>query len=388
MKLLIIRDIQFDRTANSMLLGKTDVNKLRRAAADYLGTKIRKYYIYAIGHRTFALTVYNNSDADALAEEIAERFQKPWNVDGTDVFLKASVMLVALPERAGTIADILYIAECPVPEKFRKKVMKGDDLDWIIRYAAVESAVTRGLKEGSFEVYYQPTYYIDKHPYGAEALLRMHDSELGNIFPDEFIPVAEALGIIDEIDDFVLRQVCRLLSTGVPQKYGIEHINVNLSVLECMKDGFAEHIIRTVEASGADKHHISFEITESVAAKDYRHLEEVIEKLKLAGFMFYIDDFGTGYSNINALFSLGADVVKIDKSVLWGAEKSELGMVLLKSTVDMVREMHKKTLAEGVETETQIQILKNLGCDYLQGYYFSKPVPEETFLSIIHSNQN
>ncbi len=386
-QLIIVRDIRFNRTANPTLLGKTNNSALQRTVADYLGTKIKKYYIYNIGQGCFALTIYDKAEekAAAVAAEIAERFRKPWSIGKTDIFLKASVILIALPERAGNIADVFYIAQCPIPEKFRGKVMQGDDLDWIIRYAAVESAVTRGLKEGSFEVYYQPTYHIDKKIYGAEALLRMHDKELGNIYPDEFIPIAEKIGIIDEIDDFVLRQVCRLLATGVPQKYGVGHINVNLSVMECMKEGFADHIVSIAEDSGVDKHDISFEITESVAAKDYRHLEEVIEKLKTAGFMFYIDDFGTGYSNINALFSLGADVIKIDKSVLWGAEQSELGMVLLKSTIEMVRGMHKKTLAEGVETEQQIQILKNLGCDYLQGYYFSKPVPEETFLSVIHA---
>jgi len=384
-KLIIIRDIKFNRTANLMLYGKVNGNSLLRQVADYLSTKVKKYDIYHISHRAFAMTLYDQSEETVkqIAEEIAERFQKPWNMNQTDIFLKSSVMIIDFPERAGSVADVLYIAECPIPEKYQKPVMQGNDLDWIIRYAAVESAVTRGLKEGSFEVYYQPTYYINKHPYGAEALLRMHDHELGNIYPDEFIPIAEKLGLIDEIDDFVLKQVCRLLATGVPQKYGIGHINVNLSVLECMKDGFAEHIIKIVEASGVDKHHISFEITESVAAKDYRHLEEVIEKLKTVGFMFYIDDFGTGYSNINALFSLDADVIKIDKSVLWGAEKSERGMVLLESTIKMVRDMHKKTLAEGVETENQIQILRTLGCDYLQGYYFSKPVSEENFLAII-----
>ncbi|MBR1529776.1 MAG: EAL domain-containing protein [Oscillospiraceae bacterium] len=330
-RLIIVRDIRFNRNANLMLYGKIDSSSLLRKVAEYLGTKVKKYDVYTIGHHVFAVTLYDRSEEAVrqTAQEIADRFRNPWNMNQTDVFLKASVMIVGLPERASTIADILYMAECPIPEKFRKPVMQGEDLDWIIRYAAVEAAVTRGLEEGSFEVYYQPTYHINKHPYGAEALLRMHDHELGNIYPDEFIPIAEKLGLIDEIDDFVLEQVCRLLSTGVPQQYGIGHINVNLSVLECMKDGFADHIIRIVEASGVDKHHISFEITESVAAKDYRHLEEVIEKLKSVGFMFYIDDFGTGYSNINALFSLDADVIKIDKSVLWGAEKSERGMVLL-----------------------------------------------------------
>ncbi len=387
-RLLLVRDIKFDRTANPTLMGKISGDAIQKSVVEYLATKVKRYHIYALGHRIFALTIYDNSDEFAVktAQEISDRFYKPWEINGNSIFLKASVMMIALPERAKTVADIIYMAECPIPEKFRKKVMYGDDLNWIIRYSAVESAVTRGLKEGSFEVYYQPTYYIDKALYGAEALLRMHDSELGNIYPDEFIPIAEKIGIIDEIDDFVLREVCRLLSTGVPQKYGIGHINVNLSVMECMKDGFAEHITKVVDAFEVEKHNISFEITESVASNDYRHLEEVIEKLKTVGFMFYIDDFGTGYSNIHALFSLGADVIKIDKSVLWGAEQSELGMSLLKSTIEMVKDMHKKTLAEGVETETQIQTLKNLGCDYLQGYYFSKPVPESEFLKIINTS--
>ena len=105
----------------------------------------------------------------------------------------------------------------------------------------------------------------------------------------------------------------------------------------------------------------TFAITESVAAKDYDHLADVIEQLKREGFKFSIDDYGTGYSNMSSLFSLGADIIKIDKSILWNAEKSELGMTLLKTSIDMVHKMQKKALMEGVETEQQIEILKKLG---------------------------
>ena len=153
-----------------------------------------------------------------------------------------------------------------------------------------------------------------------------------------------------------------------------------------MKEGFAEYVSGVVEAEGIRKKMINFEITESVAAKDYDHLADVIEQLKHEGFKFSIDDYGTGYSNMSSLFSLGADIIKIDKSILWNAEKSELGMTLLKTSIDMVHKMQKKALMEGVETEQQIEILKKLGCEYLQGYYFSKPLPKNEFIRLIENN--
>ena len=226
-----------------------------------------------------------------------------------------------IPDRAASLEDVRYIAECPIPEQMQERIIADDSLDWIIRRAAVENAVAKGLGNGSFEVYYQPTYTIDRRLHGAEALIRMHDAKMGTIYPDEFIPIAEQLGLIDELDEFVLREVCRFLLTGIPQKYGMDCINVNLSVLECMKEGFAEHISGIVEDAGVHKKLINFEITESVVSRNYKHLSDVIDRLKQEGFLFSIDDYGTGYSNMTTLFSLGADIIKIDKSLLWNAEK-------------------------------------------------------------------
>ena len=385
MHLLIVRRIHFDKTANTMVSGRVDRDTISRSVAAFLGTQIQNHYIYSIGHGRFALTVFNQTDeaVQQLAESIVKRFDRPWELEGTEVMLTASVFIVKVPERAETVNDILYIAECPIPENQKKPIMAGDDLNWIVRHSAIESAVANGLQLGNFEVYYQPTYNIDKTLHGAEALLRMHDAQLGMIYPDEFIPIAEQLGLIDDLDEFVLQEVCRFLKTGIPQECGMECINVNLSVLECMKEGFAEHMIDIVDTAGVPKNLINFEITESVAAKDYHHLSWVVDHLKRYGFRFSIDDFGTGYSNMMSIFSLGADIIKIDKSVLWGAEEGELGMVLLKASIDMVREIHKQSLVEGVETESQIAILTRLGCNYLQGFYFSKPLPKDDFISLI-----
>ncbi|MBQ4466393.1 MAG: EAL domain-containing protein, partial [Oscillospiraceae bacterium] len=357
-QVIIVRNIRFNKTANTFVPGRVDRDTIRLAVAEFLSTKTQPWYIYAIGHGRFALTVFNSSDEETMqtAREIADRFHKPWDLGGTDVYLTASVMLVDVLKRARAVEDVLYIAECPIPEDLDRPVLAGTDLDWIVRHAAVEKAVTEGLEKGSFEVYYQPTYCMDKSLHGAEALLRMHDETLGTIYPDEFIPVAEQLGLIDDLDEYVLKEVCKFIMTGIPQQYGMECINLNLSVLECMKDGFADHVSRIVENAGVRKKLINFEITESVAAKDYEHLSVVIEKLKQEGFLFSIDDYGTGYSNMTALFSLGADVIKIDKSILWNAGKSALGMTLLKTSIEMVHEMHKRSLMEGVETEEQIRI--------------------------------
>ena len=384
-QVIVVRSIHFDKTGNKMVSSRIDRESISYAVSQFLSTKIKWYFIYAIGHGRFALTVFNRSaeEANQLAREIEARFKAPWEIEETDVFLTSRIMIIRVPENARTTDEVRYIAECPIPDRIQHRILENDDLDWILRHAAVENAVTRGLEEGSFEVYYQPTYHMNKKLHGAEALLRMHDKKLGMIFPDEFIPIAEQLGLIDELDEFVLHEVCKFVLTGIPQKYGMDCINMNLSVLECMKDGFAEHVSGIVETAGIRKRFINFEITESVASTDYSHLSSVIERLKQEGFLFSIDDYGTGYSNMTALFSLGADVIKIDKSVLWNAEKSALGMTLLKTSIEMVHEMEKKCLMEGVETEEHIRILEELGCDYLQGYYFSKPLPQAELTALL-----
>ncbi len=383
--ILILRSIRFDRTANTVVSGKTNRDAVSQAVAEYLSTVVRWYHIYSIGHNRFAVVLYHqtNEEVRELSEQIMQRFGRTWHIDASDIYLASRILLVHIPDRAASLEDVRYIAECPIPEQMQERIIADDSLDWIIRRAAVENAVAKGLGNGSFEVYYQPTYTIDRRLHGAEALIRMHDAKMGTIYPDEFIPIAEQLGLIDELDEFVLREVCRFLLTGIPQKYGMDCINVNLSVLECMKEGFAEHISGIVEDAGVHKKLINFEITESVVSRNYKHLSDVIDRLKQEGFLFSIDDYGTGYSNMTTLFSLGADIIKIDKSLLWNAEKSALGMTLLKTSVEMVHEMGKKALMEGVETEAHIRILKELGCDYLQGYYFSKPIPQDAFIELI-----
>lgn len=382
-KLILIRNIAIG--SFPVPIGVKESYAPERAVAEYLENAAGDHCIYSVGRGTLAAVLFdkNEAEAAAIAERVFERFGDPWKIDDSELRLNAAVMMLDIPGRAASAEEVLYIADCPLPEKELHKVMSGSSLDWIVRRNAVEAAVKRGLAEGSFEVYYQPTYTIDRELHGAEALLRMKDRELGNVFPDEFIPVAEQLGLIGDIDAFVFREVCTLLATGEPQKNGVNSINVNLSVIECMRDGFTDNIIKIAEETGISGKDVIFEITETVAAEDQQRIIAVIEELRGRGFTFAIDDFGTGYSNLSATMSLGADIIKIDKSVLWGAEKSEQGRVLLGASLKMIKEMRKLSLTEGVETPGQLKLLEHLGCDYLQGYYFSKPLPKDDFLAFI-----
>ena len=370
----------FDRTAKSE---NSDI--LPTVVAAYLQTVIPRYSIYNTNPGTFIITVTDSSSARTmkLAEVISRRFDSPWHFGDTKLLLNAVVMTSEIPDRIKTANDAFYMADSPVPGNLDKKILSGRDLDYLMRRAAVEGALTRGLEKHFFEVYYQPTYALsDRRLHGAEALIRLHDSVLGNVYPDEFIPIAEQNGLIDDIDDFVLREVCSFIKSGVPASLGIRCINVNLSVIECMQPGFVKHINAITDEYDIDKEMINFEITESIAASNYDILSRVVSALKADGFHFSMDDYGTGYSNMRAIFMLDFDVVKIDKSILWSAEESELGKIILESSVHMIKQMHREILVEGVETEEQIELLKSMSVDYLQGFFFSKPIPKTEFITL------
>ena len=362
---------------------------VEEAVSAYLKTVVKKYNIYRVGSKNFVLVFFeqDNKHAIQVAEKISSRFDKPWKLSDSIVLLTVAIQVTGIPGRINTVEDALYMFESNPPANNNKRIFVDADLDYLYRRVKVENSVIHALAEGRFEVYYQPTYTInDRKLHGAEALIRMHDDEMGMIFPDEFIPIAEETGIIDAIDDFVLLEVCKLVKNEKLEDTSMDCININLSMLQCMKPDFVEHISGIVEESGVSKNFINFEITESIAADSYNILSRVVSQLRDEGFRVSMDDYGTGYSNMKALFSMDLDVVKIDKSILWEAEKSELGGIILRNSIQMIHQMNREILVEGVETEDHIKLLEPLKIHYLQGYFFSKPVPRDKFLEIVRNN--
>ncbi|MBQ8927935.1 MAG: EAL domain-containing protein [Oscillospiraceae bacterium] len=372
------------------MTGSENADILSGLIGEYLRTLVPLHRIYCTAPETFLVLLPDADEARArdMSAEILSRFEAPWRCADSELMLQAVVMAADAPGRIHSETDALFMADSPIPDKLNKQLLIGCDLDYLMRRAALRQAVTRGLENGFFQVHYQPTYHLPTmRLHGAEALVRLQDTIIGRVYPDEFIPIAEQTGMISEIDNLVLLDTCRFLRSGIPDIYGMDCINVNLSMVHCMQPGFAEVINSIVEESGIEKRKINFEITESIASSDYKRLGEIVSQLREEGYQFSMDDYGTGYSNIHSFFSLEFDIVKIDKSILWGAQESEMGRILLESTIRMLRQMGRRILVEGVETQEQIDLLRRLSVDYAQGYYFSKPLPKEQFIHYIEHVQ-
>ena len=377
-----------DMASVHRVMGSSASDAFLRSVADYLRTLLPPYCIYYANPSTYIILIRGDDENQAaeIASEILDRFDEKWNGGKVDSLLHAAVTRGSSPKNFPTREDVLFMADSPIPVKEEKKVLAGRDLSYLLRRLEVERALHRGLEERTFEVYYQPVYEMPSlRMTSAEALLRLHDRVLGNVPPTEFIPAAEQAGIIEALGDFVLEEACTFIADGTPDELGLSSIGVNLSVLQCIQPGFAKRMKEIVARYGVDPAKINFEITESVAANDYNALDAVIRDLKEGGFTFAMDDYGTGYSNMQSIFSLDFDLVKIDKGILWSAEKNSIGRAILDNSVRMIREMHRKILVEGVETEDQLNLLSKLAVDYLQGFYFSKPVPKDEFVALARS---
>ena len=262
--------------------------------------------------------------------------------------------------------------------KKQKGIIHGKRLAYLKRNTELEEALTRGLAEHNFRIFYQTVHRSDDlKPFAVKALVRLNDPKLGEVMPGEFIPQAERTGQIHALGNLILEDVCDFIRSGVPARLGLECININLSFVQCMQPGFAERVTRIVESHQVRPSMLNFEITKPVNKDDYEILDRVIRDLKKQGFLFSMEDFGAGYSNIQSILALDFDVVKVDKSILWAATDSEVGRIVLQSSIRMIRDLNRKILVEGVESEAQIELLQELGADYLQGYYFSKPISGE-----------
>ena len=347
------------------------------------------YRVYRTAPAQYALFDPTIDDQGALdiAHKISERFEQSWDYHGINIDLDAIVAIARIPDDLSTPNDVLYFIDSPVPAASKKKVLERSDLGYFMHRADVERAVQRGLDESNYEVYYQPINDASGEICEAEALMRLHDPELGDITPVEFIEAAERIGFIEGIGDFALREVCDFLASGVPQRLGLKRICVNLSVIQCMQSEFPGHVAETIEEYGVSPQLVGFEITESVAASNYEFLDRMMRQVRADGHCFSMDDYGTGYSNMHSLITLNFDIVKIDKSVLWDAEKSETGMAILQNSVDLLHNTGCMVLVEGVETDVQLEMLRRLGVDLIQGFYFAHPMPRDEFVAFVEQHR-
>lgn len=394
-KIILINLVNFD--SFKRLLGYDGTNAFLRQIAEYLMEHDRKFSaysdIYYLDQGRFRIVVnnFNLKKAEELALSINESARLPVRVNGVDVTAEAVVCLADCPNDIKDFKSLMIFGS-----DFHKRVPRTGELQYASELFKqrdfqlmneMEDIIKRGLKERSFEVYYQPIYSVDKKRFvSAEALLRLIDSEYGFIPPNLFIPVAEKNGSINEIGNIVLEDVCKFIASDTYKQLNLDYIEINLSVVQCMQRELADDVLSMIDKYKISPGSINLEITETAANYNQSVMIDNMTKLINAGISFSLDDFGTGYSNMARVASLPLKIVKLDKTFVDNSNKPKLH-IFLKGTIKMLKDMDMEIVVEGIENEQMVETFSQLKCDYIQGYFYSKPIPENDFVNFILDSQ-
>jgi diguanylate cyclase (GGDEF)-like protein len=321
----------------------------------------------------------------AACKKIVQCLREPFEIDGTHICVGASVGAASVAGPADALeltrqADIaLYHAKAAGRNTY---ALFGNHMDDLLRQRRGLEADLRSALEGGaqFETYYQPVYSADnKDLLSTEALARWKHPERGYIPPDVFIPIAEEMGLIDQIGMIVLEDAC-----GVLAEFLFINMAINASPLELGSSGYALRVLSTLAKWNIRPDRLEIEITENEAIGGGGQTERNIELLRKAGVRFAIDDFGTGYSSFSRVQNINADRIKIDKTFI-DAMQREDNKALVEAMISMAHAKGLKATAEGVETNEQRDALRLLGCDNLQGFLLSEPLPRSELVMMLNS---
>lgn len=346
------------------------------------------YYI-ADGKFRFVVEEHHFGMVETVAEALNAFMQEDLLLHQMDLNLISCVCITKCPEDIADMDSLLAfgsdlnVKHCNGEVIYASAMYKKEyydikkDIDPIIEYA---------LANHKFEVYYQPIYSVKEERFhSAEALLRLKDEKYGFIPPDVFIEAAEKSGAIHRIGDFVLEEVCKFISSESFSKLGLDYIEINLSVVQCMQSNMAQKVLEIIQKYNVRPEQINLEITETAASYSQKTMMENLTSLDEAGVHFSLDDFGTGYSNMKRIASLPLYLVKLDKSFT-DVEDNPRMQIVLENTIQMIKAMNMQIVVEGVETEKLVKQFSDLECEYIQGYYYSRPVPQDEFVAFMKEN--
>lgn len=325
--------------------------------------------------------------AELCAEMVMNELKVRSTINGYEVNLTPNVVLARCPEEIESFKSLMafgmdFHEKHPYTGSYYLASEVYDPEEFAIQNN-IDSIIERALERRSFQVYYQPIYSIERRKFvSAEALLRLYDDEHGFISPEILVPAAERSGAIHKIGEFVFEEVCKFISDNDYKKLGLDYIEVNLSVAQCMRGDLAESILEIMKRYDVSPDNINLEITETAASYTQRVMSENLNKLSRAGLSFSLDDYGTGYSNMKRVISLPLKIIKLDKSFVDEQHNPKM-WTFLQYTVKMLKDMKMEIVVEGIETREMVEAFSNLKCDFIQGYFFSKPISKEEFVRFI-----
>ena len=374
----VIRNYNDERS----MYGGVQMDQGLRLIIMYLVKQFPQFLLFFLRGGNFAIAGADEADWEKIRGDISERFRSPWQAEGADLYLNVTYVEIGLSGRTDTsdriINTLTYaLDEAGSSSDIEQTLMAKETLEEYNRQIEVKRWLDKAIESNAVEVFLQPI--VDsrtKQVVAAEALARIRD-ENGNLVPPGlFIPVAEKNGKIVPLGEQVLRKVCAFIRDHRPLEAGIRWINVNLSPIQCMHSSLPRLFSSILEEYGVPASQIHLEITEE-SMINYVKQEKQIEDLVDCGFQIALDDYGSGFSNLHQVKKFSFSNIKLDMSIVWDYFHDR--DALLPSLVQAFRQMGFSITAEGIESREMAEAMAEIGCDFLQGYHFSKPLPVDEF---------
>jgi len=396
---------QSRRTGEKFALFFIDVNRFKHIN-DGLGHIIGDMFLVEMSNRLrnidhtsnsfyrhnsdeFVMILNDVNRIDEMAKEIIGVFNESFIVDTYEFYASISIGISVFPDHANSVEELLKNADIAM---YAAKSTRGnqyrlyrDNMDeandkWLL----LETKLHQALKQDRLKLHYQPKIDLKTDSViGMEALLRWYDPELGHIPPDRFIPFAEDCGLINDIGVWVLRKACAQARQWNELHDLSLRVAVNISPIHISTGGFVDMVRSVIAETGIDPNLLEIEITEMSMLDYTEDLIDTIKQLRELGITISLDDFGTGYSSLNYLKKFPVDVLKIDRAFVRDIVPEKSGIAMISAMISLAHALNLQVVAEGVEEEAELNVLREHGCEYVQGYYFSKPLSVEDFTNLI-----
>lgn len=373
--------------------GQRAGDRILSMVAQHLSQMDIRAMAYRVQGAEFSLIVTKMGDAEyeAFFQKLAARFCEPWQAEGSEIMLYALLTDILCPELAAGVDELIgsleYAMRVAKSEPSGKPVRFDQTLQGKFRRRTyVGARIETALREDSFFLNFQPVYHTQYQQFsGGEVLLRLNEENGRPISPAEFIPIAIENGTATQLGLMVMEKACRFLQEH--EEANIGWLSINISSQQDEFDDTVRHLEMLLEKYQIDPCRIKLEITELVLLDDLEWAKNTIDELNKRGVGVFLDDFGTGYSNLVNVMTLPFQCVKIDKGFIRDLTEDSKGYSMLRTVVTGLQSMHVSVLAEGVETPEQDAIVRKLGIEQIQGYFYARPMLEDEFLWLLNQHQ-
>ncbi|MBF0540930.1 MAG: EAL domain-containing protein [Nitrospirae bacterium] len=333
------------------------------------------------------------ADPALVAEKIINSLGKPFLLDGNECFIGVSIGICLFPESGEEVETLLKNADLAmyqVKERGRNSYQFYDPLMDAANMERIrlENDIRGAVENKEFILFYQPQIELKTGKIiGAESLIRWKHKEFGLISPAKFIPVAEEIGMINKIGDWVFEEACTQCKQWYDAGFKDINISVNLSSKQFLQKDFVTKLKDTIEKTSVDANRIDIELTEGGIMNDIEHSINMMNEIKKFGIKISVDDFGTGYSSLLYLKRFPIDILKIDQGFIRNSTTDSSDAVITSTIINMAHSLNFKVIAEGVEIVDQLELLRTFNCDAIQGYIFSKPLTAENFRKLLEDEE-